>query len=269
MSARPDATASALQHAFAAHLRDPAHAPAPRDIEPRRMAVYTELFFNNIESLISANFPVIRTLYADDAWHEFVRAFYRDHRSHTPLFTDIAREFIRHLEARADANAGDPPFLGRARSLRMVRARAFVRRNRPRRRSSATATATSSTASRSPRRSRACSRIAFRSHRISADFRPSETPPQPTLILLDARPRRRAAFPRDRRADRAPVRAPATEHDTHRTRVPRCAPDRARARRARRSAIRASASSGTSASATRCSAHGPTERPGRIGPAPC
>jgi hypothetical protein len=40
-----------------------------------------------------------------------VREFYRDHRSHTPLFTEIAREFIRHLEQRAEAGAGDPPFL--------------------------------------------------------------------------------------------------------------------------------------------------------------
>src|SRR3954467_3571617 len=99
MSAQPDFPPSPLQPPFAAHLRDPTHAPAPAGIEPRRMAVYSELFFNNIESLVAANFPVIRTLYADDAWRDLVRAFYRDHRCHTPLFTDIAREFIRYLEA--------------------------------------------------------------------------------------------------------------------------------------------------------------------------
>jgi hypothetical protein len=85
--------------------------PAPADIEPRRMAVYTELFYNNIESMLAANFPVIRRLHDDDAWHERVRDFYREHRSRTPLFTEIAREFIRHLERRAESNAGDPPFL--------------------------------------------------------------------------------------------------------------------------------------------------------------
>src|SRR5262245_31185449 len=88
-----------LQSAFAAHLRDPEHAPAPADIEPRRMAIYTDLFFNNIESLVAANFPVIRTLYDDDAWRTLLRAFYREHRCHTPLFTEIAREFMRWLEA--------------------------------------------------------------------------------------------------------------------------------------------------------------------------
>jgi len=75
------------------------------------MAIYTDLFFNNIESLLSANFPVIRTLYDDDAWRSLVRAFYSEHRCHTPLFTEIAREFIRFLETRRDTDAGDPAFL--------------------------------------------------------------------------------------------------------------------------------------------------------------
>lgn len=110
MSVVPEHT-QALQHAFAAHIRDPANAPRPADVEPRRMAIYTDLFFNNIESLLGANFPVIRSLHGDAAWNALVRDFYRDHRSHTPLFTEIAREFIRHLESRAGRDLGDPPFL--------------------------------------------------------------------------------------------------------------------------------------------------------------
>lgn len=112
MSAAPDGgTTRSTQYAFAAHIRDPLHAPAPAGVEPRRMAIYTELFFNNVSNLLAANFPVIRRLHDDEAWRVRVRAFYRDHRAHTPLFTEIAREFIRHLEARAEAGAGDPPFL--------------------------------------------------------------------------------------------------------------------------------------------------------------
>ena len=106
----PDALREA-QQAFAAHIRDPDHVPLPRGIEARRMKIYSELFFNNIEGLLAANFPVIRTLHDDDAWRVLVRDFYRTHRSHTPLFTEIAREFIRHLELRARSGAGDPPFL--------------------------------------------------------------------------------------------------------------------------------------------------------------
>lgn len=183
MSARPDVSASAMQHAFAAHLRDPAHAPAPDDVEPRRMAIYTELFFNNIESLLSANFPVIRSLYDDKAWHALVRAFYRDHRCHTPLFTDIARELIRYLETRAESQAGDPPFLVElahyewselALSLDETDL-AAIERN-----------ANGDVVDGIPVASPLARVLGYRFpvHRISADFRPDAPPPQPTLILL-------------------------------------------------------------------------------------
>lgn len=80
-------------------------------MEDRRLAVYRELFFNNIEGLLSGNFPVIRKTLGEHAWHALVRQFYAQHRSRTPLFTEIAREFIRFLETRADAGAEDPAWL--------------------------------------------------------------------------------------------------------------------------------------------------------------
>ena len=41
-----------------------------------------------------------------------MRAFYRDHRCQTPLFPEIAREFLRFLEARAIRRTPRrPPFL--------------------------------------------------------------------------------------------------------------------------------------------------------------
>ena len=98
-----------LQYAFAAHLRNPERNAAPAGIDDRRLAVYRELFYNNIEGLLSSNFPVIRRLTPDPRWHALVREFYSTHQSHTPLFTEIGREFLRFLETReAD---GDPPFL--------------------------------------------------------------------------------------------------------------------------------------------------------------
>jgi len=147
------------------------------------MAVYAELFFNNIESLIAANFPVIRTLYDDDAWRDLVRAFYRDHRSHTPLFTDIAREFIRYLEARAEANAGDWPFLVElahyewselALSLDEIDLAKIERDGH------------GDVVDGIPLASPLARVLAYRFpvHRIAVDFRPTEAPPQPTLILL-------------------------------------------------------------------------------------
>ena len=97
------------QSAFAAHLRDPAANPPPPGIEPRRMAFYRDLFFNNIAGLLAANFPVIRRTLGEDAWRALVRRFYSTHRSRTPLFPELAREFIRFLEQAPDP--GDPPWL--------------------------------------------------------------------------------------------------------------------------------------------------------------
>lgn len=94
---------------FTRHLRDPQRVQAPAGIEDRRIAVYRDLLFNNIESLLAGNFPVIRALLGDTRWPALVRAFYRDHRCQTPLFPEIAREFIRYLDSLPRL---DPPFLG-------------------------------------------------------------------------------------------------------------------------------------------------------------
>jgi len=99
------------QFAFAAHLRDPQGAPAPEGIEERRLAVYRELFFNNVEGLLRGNFPVIHKLLGETRWKQLARDFYREHRCATPLFPQIAQEFIAYLQARQERGNGDPPFL--------------------------------------------------------------------------------------------------------------------------------------------------------------
>lgn len=85
------------QDAFAAHIRDPARHPAPPGIDPDRMQVYRDLFFNNIERLLAGNFPVIRRIYGS-RWPSLVRAFYSAHACHSPLFPEVPREFLRWLE---------------------------------------------------------------------------------------------------------------------------------------------------------------------------
>ena len=108
---RAPARLHALQTGFAAHLRDPEAAPAPDGVEERRLQIYRELFYNNIEGLLANNFPVIRALHGDVAWHRLVRDFYREHRAQTPLFPEIGREFLRYLESRQQRGDDDPPFL--------------------------------------------------------------------------------------------------------------------------------------------------------------
>ncbi|TWI04889.1 hypothetical protein IP90_01030 [Luteimonas cucumeris] len=109
--AEPAASLREQQFALARHVRDPqGNLPPPR-IEERRLAVYRELFYNNIESLLAGNFPVIRKTLGDADWHALVRAFLVDHRCRTPLFTEIGRELIRFLDERLQADHSDPPWL--------------------------------------------------------------------------------------------------------------------------------------------------------------
>lgn len=108
--AEAPATLRDQQFAFARHLRDPDRYPAPAGIEDRRLAVYRDLFHNNIAGLLGSNFPVIRKTLGDAAWNALVRAFQADYRCHTPLFTEIGREFTRFLEQRQGI-ADDPPWL--------------------------------------------------------------------------------------------------------------------------------------------------------------
>ncbi|HZP66585.1 MAG TPA: putative DNA-binding domain-containing protein [Rudaea sp.] len=100
-----------LQYEFCAHVRDPERRPAPAGIEDRRMGIYRDLIFCNVEQFISSNFPVIRTLYNDTEWHALVRDFLREHECHTPLFPEFAREFLRYLEFRRGEGRDDADFL--------------------------------------------------------------------------------------------------------------------------------------------------------------
>ena len=104
----PEATSRAeLQRRFAARIRDPASQPLPAGVEPHRMRVYEELFYNNVEGLLAANFPVIRGLMDHAEWHSLARGFFATHRCESPLFTEIAQEFVAHLAARGGADCDD------------------------------------------------------------------------------------------------------------------------------------------------------------------
>lgn len=100
-----------VQRRFAAHIRDPANNPQPVDVSPRRMSVYADLFFRNLEQHLANGFPVIRRITPDEQWKGFVRAFMVHHRCQTPLFPEIGKEFAHFLIAEWD-DPDCPPFLG-------------------------------------------------------------------------------------------------------------------------------------------------------------
>jgi len=99
-----------MQFALSRHLRDPdVHAPPP-GIEARRLTLYRELFFGAIEGLLANSFPVIRQTLGSTQWRTLVERFYASHRSRTPLFPELAGEFVAFVEAR-DLESGIPPWL--------------------------------------------------------------------------------------------------------------------------------------------------------------
>lgn len=100
-----------VQRAFAAHLRDPERHPAPTGLEERRLKIYRELFYNNVEDFLGNAFPVIRRLSDERAWHGLVRHFYSRHISQAPQFYRLAEEFLRFIENERGLHPDDPPFL--------------------------------------------------------------------------------------------------------------------------------------------------------------
>lgn len=106
----PDRLA-ALQNQFAGHIRNPDQAAPPEGIEDRRMGIYRDLFFNNIQKFLASNFPVLRKLYGKQDWLTLVREFFTEHRCHTPLFPELPREFLRYIQEQRQDREGDPAFM--------------------------------------------------------------------------------------------------------------------------------------------------------------
>lgn len=100
-----------VQHVFTQHMRDPENNPAPEGVEDRRIGVYRELVYNNIESFIANSFPVLRKIIEDEQWHAMLRDYVSHHQAHTPLFPKMPQEFIQYLEHERAGHFEDPPFL--------------------------------------------------------------------------------------------------------------------------------------------------------------
>jgi uncharacterized protein len=100
----------AIQHEFCAYLRDPAEHPPPPGVAPRRLALYRELVYRNVEDALARALPVLRTLLDDGVWQDMVGGFLADHRAHTPLYSHLAEEFLIYL-ADHDIRETWPTFL--------------------------------------------------------------------------------------------------------------------------------------------------------------
>lgn len=99
-----------VQQSFIDYIRDP-QRPVPVGVPLVRMQVYRELFFNNVMGFISNGFPVLKSLYTEDQWRILVQAFFSQHDCKSPIFIDIAGEFLDFLQFQYSPMDSDPPFM--------------------------------------------------------------------------------------------------------------------------------------------------------------
>jgi len=171
------------QREFAAHIRDPAHRPRPADVEERRMAIYRDLFFNNVASLLAGNFPVLRKLLADDHWHALVRDFFVRHRAQTPYFPEIAQEFLDYLQNGRESEPWDPPFILELAHYEWVELAVSIGEEG---REKGDADPNGDLFSGIPLVSPLAWNLSYRYpvHRIGPDFRPDTPSPEPTHLVV-------------------------------------------------------------------------------------
>lgn len=169
----------ALQRAFAAHLRDPEHAPAPEGIEDRRLQIYRELFYNNVQDFLANAFPVLRSLLDDADWHAQVRAFYAHHHASSPQLYKLAEAFVETLEQ----TEGFPPQLQELAHYEWVELALSVDEDEI---DAVPADADGDLMNGVPVLSPLVWTLSYRwpVHRLCAAFCPEEAPAQPTYLLV-------------------------------------------------------------------------------------
>lgn len=99
------------QMAFAGHIRDPKGTARPKGVPAKRMKVYNELLYNNIEGFLLACFPVCRAVLGQRKWTRLAREFFREHRCHTPYFRQIPDEFLKYPQDSWQRPEDVPEFL--------------------------------------------------------------------------------------------------------------------------------------------------------------
>lgn len=90
-----------VQRLLAKHIRDPKTANGQFDA--RRLSVYQELFFNNVEGFLSNSFPVLKSLFDSASWQNLARRFFIEHSCESPHFIEISEEFLQFLSQTPEA----------------------------------------------------------------------------------------------------------------------------------------------------------------------
>ena len=171
------------QYALAAHIRDPENSPAPEGVEDRRIAIYRELFFNNLRELLSSTFPVLKKLHSDEKWRQMIRDFMVSHRAQTPYFLQIPKEFLEFLQSDYNASDDDFPFLLELAHYEWAELALTVSEEKN---DIHQVDPNGDLITGVPVKSRLAWPLVYQFpvHRISTDFLPSEAPAQPTFLVV-------------------------------------------------------------------------------------
>lgn len=86
-----------VQEAFTRFIRDKI-ALLPPGVNLKQMKLYKTLVVNNLNEVLSPCFPVLTSILPKSLWAELLEAFLENHHATTPLFHQIAKEFVSFLK---------------------------------------------------------------------------------------------------------------------------------------------------------------------------
>nr|WP_243748638.1 putative DNA-binding domain-containing protein [Pseudomaricurvus alcaniphilus] len=169
---------------MANHLRDPRRHEPPANLEDRRLQIYRDLVFNNIEGFLSSGFPVLRSLYDEASWQQLVRDFIASHRAHSPYFLQISEEFLAWLQEKRQLRETDPAFMLELAHYEWVELALDVsEESLP---VSGDERLCTDLLAQHPRVSPLAWLLSYQYpvHKLGPDYQPQEPPPEPTFIIV-------------------------------------------------------------------------------------
>ena len=143
--------------------------------------MYRELFFNNIESFLADNFPVLKKILTDQQWQALAQDFFSNHQSKSPYFAEIAEEFLDYLENERN-NPDDFPFMLELAHYEWVEMALAIAKEEPIEHPQSTENLLTKNIQLSP----LAWPLAYQYpvQRIAPDYLPEQAPEQPTCLIV-------------------------------------------------------------------------------------
>lgn len=86
-----------VQEAFTGFIRGKITL-LPPGVNLKQMKLYKTLVVNNLNEVLSPCFPVLTSIVPQSLWAELLETFLANHHATTPLFHQVAREFVLFLK---------------------------------------------------------------------------------------------------------------------------------------------------------------------------